>query len=79
MLFRIAAENQFGSSPFTVSEEMLARDPIRAPGPPRDLEVADIDRYALTVTWNKPERDGGCAVSGMYKYTYTKVFLMDFF
>uniref|UniRef100_H2YLF1 Titin n=1 Tax=Ciona savignyi TaxID=51511 RepID=H2YLF1_CIOSA len=71
-MFKIVAENQFGYGPCVESEEILARDPIHAPGPPKNLEVSDVDKTAITVAWTKPDRDGGAAVSG-YIVDYTEL------
>ena len=62
--FRVTAENQFGLGPHAESDEILARDPIHPPGPPKNLGVIDIDKSSLTLSWSKPDRDGGAELSG---------------
>ena len=32
------------------------------PGPPQDLEVTDIDKQSVTLTWKKPAKEGGAPV-----------------
>lgn len=54
----------------------MARDPIRAPGPPKDLEIIDIDKNALTAAWSKPDREGGVPVSGMLSVVYFYIKLL---
>ena len=71
-LFRVTAENQFGFGPSTSSEEIIARDPIHPPGPPKNLDVSDIDKNAISLCWYKPDRDGGAPVSG-YTIDYVEI------
>jgi len=33
------------------------------PGPPRDLKVKDYSKDFVTLTWDKPEMDGGSAIA----------------
>ena len=62
-LFKVTAENQFGFGPSVTSEEIVARDPIHSPGPPKNLEVSDVDKDFICLSWHKPDRDGGSPVS----------------
>ena len=62
-LFKVTAENQFGFGPSVTSEEIIARDPIHPPGPPKNLEIWDVDKNAISLSWYKPDRDGGSAVT----------------
>lgn len=34
------------------------------PNPPTDLIITDIDKHAVTLTWEPPEYDGGSPVTG---------------
>ena len=71
-LFKVTAENQFGFGPSVTSEEMVARDPIHPPGPPKNLEISDIDKNSVTLSWYKPDRDGGSSVSS-YIVDYSEI------
>ena len=63
-VFRVSAENQFGCGPSASTEEIIARDPIHPPGPPKNLEISDVDKTSISLTWYKPDRNGGSAVTG---------------
>lgn len=35
-----------------------------AAGPPSDLEVTDVDEDSVSLSWNKPRKNGGGKISG---------------
>ncbi|XP_031677925.1 titin [Oncorhynchus kisutch] len=60
--FRVAAENIAGVGPYSkATEPIAARDPC---DPPANLTVTDITRSSISLTWSKPENDGGAKVTG---------------
>uniref|UniRef100_A0A3B5BAE1 Titin n=1 Tax=Stegastes partitus TaxID=144197 RepID=A0A3B5BAE1_9TELE len=59
---RVIAENMAGlSKPSKPSEPMYALDPVDPPGRPVAL---NITRHEVTVSWTKPEGDGGFSITG---------------
>uniref|UniRef100_A0A3B4TBR6 Titin n=1 Tax=Seriola dumerili TaxID=41447 RepID=A0A3B4TBR6_SERDU len=59
---RVTAENMAGlSKPSKPSEPMYALDPVDPPGRPVAL---NITRHEVTVSWTKPEGDGGFSITG---------------
>ncbi|XP_012993478.3 titin [Esox lucius] len=60
--FRISAENLAGIGAYSnVTEPVAARDPC---DPPVNLTVTDITRSSVSLSWSKPENDGGAKVTG---------------
>ncbi|KAL7882191.1 hypothetical protein AOLI_G00090400, partial [Acnodon oligacanthus] len=60
--FRVYAENIVGIGKASkISEGYVARDPCDPPGTP---EAAKITKNSITITWTKPEYDGGSKVIG---------------
>ena len=67
--FRVFAENCFGMGPYTETEDVIATKPIHVPSMPQNLEIAEIDKNSISLTWQKPGRDGGSPVSA-YRVEY---------
>lgn len=65
-LFRIAAENRYGKSPFIESEPVVAQYPFKPPGPPTNLCVMNASKSFMIVAWSKPESDGGSPIIGYH-------------
>uniref|UniRef100_A0A8C6U3E7 Titin n=1 Tax=Neogobius melanostomus TaxID=47308 RepID=A0A8C6U3E7_9GOBI len=65
--FRVKAQNRYGigpsglSKPSKPSDQMYALDPVDPPGRPVAL---NITRHEVTVSWTKPEGDGGFSITG---------------
>ncbi|XP_047452409.1 immunoglobulin superfamily member 22-like isoform X2 [Mugil cephalus] len=54
--FRVTGVNRAGAgSPSTVSNSVLAKDPIRAPGPVRNLCVSDSSNSSVSLRWTPPD------------------------
>uniref|UniRef100_A0A3Q1GCP6 Immunoglobulin superfamily member 22 n=1 Tax=Acanthochromis polyacanthus TaxID=80966 RepID=A0A3Q1GCP6_9TELE len=54
--FRVTGVNRAGTgSPSTVSNAVLAKDPIRAPGLVRNLCVSDSTNSSISLRWTPPE------------------------
>ncbi|CAJ1057448.1 titin-like [Xyrichtys novacula] len=60
--FRISAENIAGVGPCSkASEPVAARDQC---DPPRSLTVTNITNSSVSLSWEKPEYDGGAKITG---------------
>ena len=43
------------------------------PGPVRRLDVKDVDKTEMTITWQEPDCDGGSAITGWVKKRFFRV------
>lgn len=60
--FRVCAENMAGVGPCgKPSDPVAARDQC---DPPRNLTVTNITNASVTLSWDKPEYDGGAKITG---------------
>ncbi|XP_074533310.1 titin-like [Halichoeres trimaculatus] len=60
--FRVCAENMAGVGPCSkASEPVAARDQC---DPPRSLTVTNITNSSVSLSWDKPEYDGGAKITG---------------
>uniref|UniRef100_A0A671YD56 Titin n=1 Tax=Sparus aurata TaxID=8175 RepID=A0A671YD56_SPAAU len=60
--FRVCAENMAGIGPCSkASEPVAARDQC---DPPRNLTVTNITNSSVSLSWDKPEYDGGAKITG---------------
>lgn len=60
--FRVCAENMAGVGPCSkASEPVAARDPC---DPPRNLTVTNITNNSVSLSWDKPQYDGGAKITG---------------
>ncbi|XP_037623781.1 immunoglobulin superfamily member 22-like [Sebastes umbrosus] len=58
--FRVTSINRAGAgSPSTISNAVLAKDPIRAPGLVRNLCVSDSTNSSISLRWTPPEQGDG--------------------
>ena len=59
--FRIIAENEVGlSHPGEASKPV---EVVSAVGPPYDLQIVDMSRHSISLTWKKPLADGGSKIA----------------
>uniref|UniRef100_A0A3B3Q8S2 Titin n=1 Tax=Paramormyrops kingsleyae TaxID=1676925 RepID=A0A3B3Q8S2_9TELE len=68
--FKVFAENQYGSG-----EVYEMPDPVIAtaePAPPKRLDITDTTDSSATLTWLKPEHDGGSRITGYIVETKIK-------
>ncbi|KAM3869988.1 immunoglobulin superfamily member 22-like [Diretmus argenteus] len=55
--FRVTSVNRAGAgSPSSISNAVLAKDPIRAPGLVRNLRVSDSSSSSISLSWRPPEQ-----------------------
>ncbi|XP_039989339.1 titin-like [Xiphias gladius] len=60
--FRVCAENMAGVGPCSrASDPVAARDQC---DPPRNLIVTNITNSSVSISWDKPEYDGGAKITG---------------
>lgn len=58
--FRVRAQNKIGAgSAVETKNPILAVDPVDKPGPPENLQIAEVGKTFVFLKWNKPENDGG--------------------
>ncbi|XP_037353624.1 immunoglobulin-like and fibronectin type III domain-containing protein 1 [Talpa occidentalis] len=57
--FRVTAVTLSGpGAPGSPSDAVFARDPVRPPGPVRDLQVTDTSSTSVTLSWARPDAQG---------------------
>ncbi|KAM5205783.1 LOW QUALITY PROTEIN: immunoglobulin-like and fibronectin type III domain-containing protein 1 [Hipposideros larvatus] len=63
--FRVTAVAPAGpGEPGPPSDAVFARDPMRPPGPVRDLQVIDTSNTSITVRWAPPDTEDGDEAQG---------------
>lgn len=63
-IFRVRAVNHFGVGAGLESAAILIKDPYVCPGTPKSLEVTDIKKDSMVLTWEAPSVDGGSPITG---------------
>ena len=63
-IFRVHAVNQFGVGAPLGSSAVIIKDPYLPPGSPRSLEVSDIKKDSMMLTWEAASEDGGSPITG---------------
>ncbi|XP_038397663.1 immunoglobulin-like and fibronectin type III domain-containing protein 1 isoform X4 [Canis lupus familiaris] len=63
--FRVTAVSPAGpGEPGPPSDAVFARDPMRVPGPVRELQVTDTSHTSITLSWAPPDAQDGDAAQG---------------
>ncbi|XP_071479592.1 twitchin-like [Diadema antillarum] len=63
--FRVMAENDVGqSAPLATREPIVAKAPYDPPGPCSSPDIAEVGKDFVSLTWTKPDDDGGSPVTG---------------
>ena len=57
-MYQVSAENEVGTA--NAEFEVIVKD---KPTPPRDLQVGEIQRVSISVSWEAPEGDGGAPIT----------------
>uniref|UniRef100_A0A0N5D1Z0 non-specific serine/threonine protein kinase n=1 Tax=Thelazia callipaeda TaxID=103827 RepID=A0A0N5D1Z0_THECL len=60
--FRVKATNDVGASEPLISEGIVAKDPYKVPGKPKNMTATDIDKDSLILQWKAPDNDGGAPI-----------------
>uniref|UniRef100_A0A8C5DUF6 Titin n=1 Tax=Gouania willdenowi TaxID=441366 RepID=A0A8C5DUF6_GOUWI len=63
-IFRVHAVNQFGVGGPLESDAVTINDPYMLPGSPRNIEVSNIKKESMVLSWESPSEDGGSPVTG---------------
>ena len=58
-IFRVSAVNKYGQGPSLESDLLTAKDQFTTPSAPGRPEVVASTKDSLTITWTRPENDGG--------------------
>uniref|UniRef100_A0A1I8JGU5 TITIN protein n=1 Tax=Macrostomum lignano TaxID=282301 RepID=A0A1I8JGU5_9PLAT len=64
MLFRVAAVNAIGQSPWAAAEPIEVKSPFSPPSAPRNLQVDELTPKSVSLVWKEPKSDGGAPIDG---------------
>jgi len=65
--FKVYAENAFGyGDALTCTKAVVPRNPLFPPQPPQVVEINEIFRDRVSVSWNRTRDDGGSPVTGYF-------------
>lgn len=63
-IFRVFPVNKFGVGEALQSDPVLIKDPFMLPDAPKGIEVSDIKKDSMLLSWEAPTSDGGTPVTG---------------
>uniref|UniRef100_A0A8C5FG90 Titin n=1 Tax=Gadus morhua TaxID=8049 RepID=A0A8C5FG90_GADMO len=63
-IFRVRAVNQFGVGAVLESSAVMIKDPYVPPTSPKSLEISEIMKDSMVLTWEAPSEDGGSPITG---------------
>uniref|UniRef100_A0A3B3WVY4 Titin n=1 Tax=Poecilia mexicana TaxID=48701 RepID=A0A3B3WVY4_9TELE len=63
-MFRVMAVNSHGVSEALESAAVTMKNPFVPPGSPHIEDIFNITHEGMTITWSKPEHDGGSRIGG---------------
>lgn len=63
-VFRIAAVNKYGVGEFLESDPLIAQNPFTPPSAPSTPIATAVTGDSVTLTWERPETDGGSEIDG---------------
>lgn len=63
-IFRVIPVNKYGIGEPLESDPVIAANPFVTPDAPSDVEVSNITKDSMVVTWERPTNDGGNAITG---------------
>uniref|UniRef100_A0AAX7SZB5 Titin n=1 Tax=Astatotilapia calliptera TaxID=8154 RepID=A0AAX7SZB5_ASTCA len=63
-VFRIAAVNKYGVGEFLESDPLIAQNPFTPPSTPSTPIATAVTGDSVTLTWERPETDGGSEIDG---------------
>ncbi|PAV56317.1 hypothetical protein WR25_15732 isoform E [Diploscapter pachys] len=62
--FRVKAVNSQGESDPLTGDTIIAKNPYKPPGKPKNMQFTDVDKDHCTVEWEPPEDDGKSPITG---------------
>ena len=62
-VFRIRAENRFGTSSAITTKTITPQNPHQVPSPPGKPQVVSVADEGITVKWRKSSEDGGTSIT----------------
>ena len=62
--FRVKAVNAQGESDPLTGDTIIAKNPYKPPGKPKNMQFTDVDKDHCTVAWEPPEDDGKSPITG---------------
>lgn len=62
--FKIQAINKYGSGEPLISEPLVAKNTFSEPSAPGMPDISGVTSTGCTVTWTRPEVDGGADIDG---------------
>lgn len=63
-IFRVHAVNQFGVGAPLESAPVLIKDPFVLPGTPKNVDVSNVKKDSMVLSWEVPSEDGGSPITG---------------
>ena len=63
-IFRVIPVNKYGIGEPLESDAVIATNPFVAPSAPTGVEVSNITKDTMVVTWERPTNDGGNSIAG---------------
>uniref|UniRef100_A0A3B3QB10 Titin n=1 Tax=Paramormyrops kingsleyae TaxID=1676925 RepID=A0A3B3QB10_9TELE len=63
-IFRVIPVNKYGIGEPLESEPVIAKNPFVTPNAPTAVEVSNITKDSMVVTWERPTKDGGNPIAG---------------
>uniref|UniRef100_A0A8C1S6F9 Titin n=1 Tax=Cyprinus carpio TaxID=7962 RepID=A0A8C1S6F9_CYPCA len=63
-IFRVIPVNKYGIGEPLESDPVIAANPFVPPDAPSNVEVSNITKDSMVITWERPTNDGGNAIAG---------------
>ncbi|XP_063069289.1 titin-like [Engraulis encrasicolus] len=63
-IFRVIPVNKYGVGEALESNPVIAANPFVEPGAPTTVEVSNVSKDSMVVTWERPSDDGGSSITG---------------
>uniref|UniRef100_A0AAY4B5Q8 Titin n=1 Tax=Denticeps clupeoides TaxID=299321 RepID=A0AAY4B5Q8_9TELE len=63
-IFRVIPVNKYGIGEPLESDPVIATNPFISPSAPSDVEVSNITKDSMVITWERPTKDGGNPIQG---------------
>uniref|UniRef100_A0A8B9H2Y0 Titin n=1 Tax=Astyanax mexicanus TaxID=7994 RepID=A0A8B9H2Y0_ASTMX len=63
-IFRVMPVNKFGVGEALQSDPVVIKDPFTLPDAPKAVEVSNVKKDSMVLTWEAPTSDGGTPITG---------------